>query len=174
MIVRTPIAALALSLIFCTLAQAQRGVDFSGRWMLESPPSADTPTAIAVAQRVVTTNVRGEPMQPFYRDMTIEREIGGRTLVEVRAIGIMGGVVGGLPAGSEVTRDPRQHYSVGWDANDLMFEHGSHTGPVPETGVWTERLERWSLDADGRLHVTITTRSSSEARRTVTAVYRRQ
>jgi hypothetical protein len=173
-IMRTPIAALILGLAAGTLVQAQSGVDFSGRWMLESPAATDTPTAISVEQRLVTTNVRGEPMQPFYRDVTIEREVGGSILVERRSIGALGGTVGSLPADPGATAAPSQHYSVTWDTDNLVFEFGSHTGPSPETGLWTERRERWSLDADGRLQVAVTIRSSSAAPATVTAIYRRQ
>src|SRR5688572_5908151 len=170
---RIPLSVVVLTLSVGVLLHAQAGVDFSGRWILESPATADSPTELSVRQSLTTTTVRGEPMQPWFSHIAIEREVGGRRGVEEHRIGILGGVVGGLPDTS-ATPPYREHYSVTWDANELVFERGSHTGPSPETGVWTERRERWSLDADGGLHVTITTRSSSEARRAVTAVYRRQ
>jgi hypothetical protein len=175
---RTPIAALALSLVAGTFLHAQAGVDFSGNWILESPATADTPTALSVRQSVTTTTVRGEPMQPWFSHISIEREVGGRHRVEEHRIGIRGGVVGG-PVGGR-GGDPgtaealRQHFSVTWSANALVFERGSHTGLSPGTGEWTERRETWSLDADGRLHVVISTRGSGEEPRTVAAVYRRQ
>src|SRR5438128_636882 len=55
---------------------AQDGPDFTGRWILESPsqPAPDTPMALSVRQSLVSTNVRGEPMRPFFKDITIERE----------------------------------------------------------------------------------------------------
>ncbi len=58
-------------------------------------------------------------------------------------------------------------------SDTLVFESGRYTGQRPETGVWTERREAWSLDSDGRLHVVITTRGSSDAPRTVAVVYQR-
>ena len=166
---RTPLSAIALSMFGGAFVQAQNGVDFTGRWILKSPSSAsaETPRALSVRQSLVTTNVRGEPMRPFFKDITIEREVEGSTPAETYQIGVVGGFVGGLgTAGS--------HYAVEWDGNVLVFESGSYTGQRPETGVWTERRETWSLDSDGRLHVAITTRSPNDAPRTVALVYRRR
>lgn len=71
------------------------------------------------------------------------------------------------------TNGPPTHYAVRLEANALVFESGSYTGQSPQTGVWTERAEVWSLDLDGWLHVVITTRSSTDAPKTVALVYRR-
>ena len=152
---------------------AQDGRDFTGRWILESPsrPSPDTPGALSVRQSLVSTNVRGEPMRPFFRDITIEREVEGSTRSETHQIGVTGGVVSAPAAGGKA--EPHRHYAVSWDGNALVFDSGSHTGQKPETGVWAERREVWSLDSDGRLHVLITTRTSIDSTKTVALVYRR-
>ena len=173
---RTPLSAIALSMLVGTFVQAQDGVDFTGRWILESPSSAsaETARALSVRQSLVTTNIRGEPMRPFFKDIAIERQAEGGTRVETHQIGVVGGVVGGLTSTSGTAGSPRRHHAVKWDANALVFESGSYTGQSPETGVWTERREAWSLDSDGRLHVVITTRGSSDAPRTVAVVYQRQ
>ncbi len=156
--------------------QAQDGVDFTGRWVLETPSlaSAETPHALSVRQSLVTTNVRGEPMRPFFKDITIERQVEGGSRAETHQIGVVGGVVGGLTSTSGTTGSLREHHAVKWDANALVFESGRYTGQSRETGVWTERREVWSLDSDGRLHVVITTRGSSDAPRTVSVLYQRQ
>jgi hypothetical protein len=150
------------------------GADFTGRWILESPsqPSPDIPGALSVRQSLVRTNVRGEPITPFFKDITIEREVGGRTRSETHQIGVMGGFVSGLASGGSADGLQR-HHAVRWDANALVFESGSYTGGSPETGVWEERREVWSLDPDGRLHVTVATRSSVDSPKTVVLVYRR-
>ena len=168
-VMRTPLSAIVLSMLVGAFVQAQDGVDFTGRWILESPSSAsaETPRALSVRQSLVTTNVRGEPMRPFFKDISIEREVEGSTRAETYQIGVVGGVVGGLGTAG-------RHYAVKWDANVLVFESGSYTGQKSETGVWTERREAWSLDSDGRLHVVITTRSPSDAPRTVAVVYQRE
>lgn len=175
-VMRTPLPAVALSMLIRAFVQAQDGVDFSGRWILESPSSAsaEAPRALSVRQSLVTTNVRGEPMTPFFKDITIEREVEGSTRAETHRIGVVGGVAGGLISTSGTAGNPRGHQAVKWEANALVFESGSYTGQSPETGVWTARREAWSLDPDGRLHVVITTRGSSDAARTVALVYRRQ
>lgn len=174
---RTPLSAIALSMLVGAFVQAQDGVDFTGRWIFESPSSAsaETPRALSVRQSLVTTNVRGEPMRPFFKDITIEREVEGSTRAETHQIGVVGGVVGGLTSTSGTAGSPGgHHHAVKWDANTLVFERGSYTGQRPETGVWTERREAWSLDSDGRLYVVITTRGSSDAPRTVAVVYQRE
>lgn len=153
---------------------AQDRPDFTGRWILESPsqPASDTPRALSVRQSLVSTNVRGEPTRPFFKDITIERQFQSSAHSETDQIGVVGGVVPGF--GSDGTSNgPRHHHAVRWDANALVFERGSYTGQSPETGVWTEHREVWSLDSDSRLHVVITIRSSVDAPRTVALVYRR-
>ena len=55
----------------------------------------------------------------------------------------------------------------------MGYSSGSYTGKRPESGVWYERREAWSLGADNRLHVVITTRSAVEPTRTRAMVYRR-
>jgi hypothetical protein len=153
---------------------AQDKPDFSGRWVLASSeqPGPDTPRALSVRQSIVRTTVRGEPMTPFFKDIAIDREFESGTRSETHAIGVIGGVVPGLRKDGSPD-GPRGHHAVTWDQNALTFESGSHTGETPGTGVWAERREVWSLEPDGRLRVAITTRSSVDAARTVTLMYRR-
>lgn len=55
---------------------AQDKPDLSGRWVLESrpPPGSDVPRALSVRQRLVRTTVRGDPINPFFEDLTVTRE----------------------------------------------------------------------------------------------------
>jgi hypothetical protein len=55
---------------------AQDKPDFSGRWVLAitQPSDAEIPLALSVRQTLVRTTVRGDPMEPFFRDITIERQ----------------------------------------------------------------------------------------------------
>ncbi len=173
-VMRPLLQAVALSLFVSALAHAQAGTDFTGRWTLEVPTQApaETPLALSVRQSVVSVNVRGEPMTPFFRDIAIERALQDGTRSETRSIGIVGGLVGGRsPTGGPGLRTS---YSTRWDGNTLVFENRSDTESGPEAGEWTERRETWSLDSRDRLHVTIATRSSSDPPRTIEAVYRRQ
>jgi hypothetical protein len=167
--------SLILVLVAALALIVQDKPDFSGRWVLvaSGEPGSDTPRALSVRQSLVRTNVRGEPMTPYFKDISIEREFASGTRSETHPIGIVGGFVSGTvgtgkPAGS------RSHHAVKWDGNALVFEQGSYTGELPETGVWTERREVWSLDPDGRLRVTITSRSSADVSGTsATLTYRR-
>jgi hypothetical protein len=171
---RAPIHSLVIAWALAAVL-AQDKPDFSGRWVLESPaqPGADVPRTMSVALSVRRTNVRGEPMTPYFSDIEIrgEFETGART--ESRAIGIIGGTVSGLSrAGTSNGADTR--YGVKWEGNDLVFENGSSSGRTADTGTWSERREVWSLDATGRLRVLIMTRGSDHAPTNVTLVYRRE
>ena len=154
---------------------AQDKPDFSGRWVLAAPQqsAADIPLALSVGQTLVRTTVRGDPMEPFFRDITIERQFETGTRSETHLIGVQGGTVPGLGADGS-PNGPTAHHAVKWDGNALVFESGSHTGQRPETGKWAERREIWSLDADGRLRVAITTRSSGDSSKDITLMYRRR
>jgi general stress protein 26 len=147
--------------------------DFSGRWILVSgdPPGPDVPRAMTVTQQLVSTNVRGEAMTPFFKDITIERETETGTRSETSWLGVNGGVVGSIPSGGQPSW--RGHRNVTWDGTTLVFEQGSYTGETYQTGVWSERRETWSLGADGRLHVAIASKSSTDPARSITLVYRK-
>src|SRR6476646_8696313 len=73
---------------------AQEKPDFSGSWILESGASGtDIPQALSVRQALVRTNVRGEPMQPFFKDITVTRVLASSTRSETYQIGGVGGSV---------------------------------------------------------------------------------
>lgn len=152
---------------------AQDKPDFSGRWVLATPQQSgtDIPLVLSVRQTLVRTTVNGEPMEPFFQDISIERQFETGTHSENHRIGMQGGTVSGLRADGS-PNGPTAHYAVRWDGGALTFESGNHSGQRPETGVWTERREIWSLDADGRL-VVITTRSSGNGSKAITLMYRR-
>jgi general stress protein 26 len=151
--------------------------DFSGRWILVSAdsPGPDLPRAMTVTQQLVATNVRGEAMTPFFKDIAIERETATGTRSETSTLGVIGGTVGGIvgsiPGASKNTQ--RSRHSVTWDGTTLVFEHRSETGENYQPGDWTERREAWSLEPDGRLRIVSTTRGSRDQPRTVTSIYRR-
>jgi hypothetical protein len=75
--------------------------------------------------------------------------------------------VDGSPTGAHIQT------AVRWEGNALAIERGSRTGPIPETGVWTERREVWSLEVADRFRMAITSRSSVDDSKTVMLVYRR-
>jgi hypothetical protein len=164
---------LALAALWICTAATQDHTDFSGRWVLESPlPAAtDVPRALSVRQSVTTTNVRGEPMKPFFSDISIEKTFDASARTEVHRIGVLGGTVGGVP-GNPAERT--EYFAVTWDGDALVFEHRSRSGSDRATLVWTQRREVWSLDATGRLHVAVTTQDPVSGSRRVEFGYRRQ
>lgn len=153
---------------------AQDKPDFSGRWVLASPQRSDTdvPLALSVLQTLVRTTAHSDAMEPFFRDIAIDRQFEGRTHSETHLIGVQGGAVPGLRA-DRSPNGPTAHHAVKWDGRALGLESGSYPGQRPETGVWSERREVWSLDPDGLLRVVITNRSSDDAPGEITMVSRR-
>jgi hypothetical protein len=154
---------------------APDGPDFSGRWVLESTPQSavDISRALSVSQSVVRTNVRGEPIGPFFKDIMVVRNLAnGARSEETYQIGVVGGTV--FARRADGTVEPSTYRRVGWEGQTLVIESGSYTGPTRESGQWTEQREVWSLDSSERLRLTITTRSSVGTASTVTLVYRRQ
>jgi hypothetical protein len=153
---------------------AQDMPDFSGHWVLKSgsQTTADVPQTLSVKQPLVRTNVRGEPMKPFFRDITVARGLQNGTRSETYQIGVEGGLISGRADGGVDAQ--RRHHRVVWEEQTLVIENSSYTGPTPESGEWTARREVWSLDPGGQLRLRITTRSSVDPARTVTLVYRRQ
>jgi hypothetical protein len=161
-------------------ARVQDKPDFSGTWILESGPSGpDIPQTLLVRQSLVRTNVRGEPMEPFFKEIAITRALPSGTRSDTYPIGVDGGTVRGSigdPRSARAGASPdRTHYRVAWEEQRLVIiESGSYTGSTPQTGNWAEREEVWSLDSGVRLRVAITTSSSVGTSTTVTLVYRRQ
>ena len=169
--------SVGLALFAAVTVAAQERPDFSGRWVLDSPRESgpDIPSALAVRQSVARTTMTGEPMVPFFKDITIERRFVSGTTSETYAIGLVGGVVSGVARGARAdgSASTKGHYSVRWEGDSLVFESGSSTEQASGRNVWTERREVWSLETDGRLRVVVTRRSSLESPGEVIALYRR-
>jgi hypothetical protein len=152
---------------------AQDKPDFSGRWILDPPRESgpDVASALTVRQASVRTTGDGDRTEPF-RNIAVDRQFGSITRSETYLIGVLGGFVPGINADGS-PNGPKGHLGITWEGHSLVFESGSYTGPDPETGLWDERREVWSLDPDGRLRVVITTRSSADGSKAITWVYRR-
>jgi len=152
---------------------AQDKPDFSGAWTLESTLSgAEIPRTLSVTQSLMRTNVRGAATEPLVKDITVTRALASDTRSDTYEIGVVGGTVSGRGDGS--VNGSRTYHRIVWEGQALVVESGSHTGPAPQSGVWAERREVWALDSGVRLRLTITTRSSVDAPRTIMLVYRRQ
>jgi len=129
---------IALLMLATVGVAAQDKPDFSGRWVLATPQQSDTdiPLVLSVRQTLVGTPVHGEPMEPFFRDITIERQFETGTHSENHRIGMQGGTVSGLRADGS-PNGPTAHYAVRWDGDALIFESGNYSGqrPKPACGL---------------------------------------
>jgi hypothetical protein len=156
---------------------AQEKPDFSGSWVLESgaQSAGDIPKALLVNQSIVRTNARGEPMKPFFRDITVTRYFVAGTRTDTYIIGTQGGVVTVLPPDGRPNRlNPQTRVAVRWDADRLIIDTGSYSGSRREDGPYTERTEVWELDSAGELRVTVNDRGSATASTSTTAMYRKE
>lgn len=82
----------------------QDAPDFSGSWILESATGgADAPHTLSISQTLVRANVRGEPMKPFFRNITFTASLEAGTRVETYDIGVIGGSVVSGDAGRGVS-----------------------------------------------------------------------
>jgi hypothetical protein len=160
---------LIASLAWGTQVALPEQPDFSGAWILTSSVgSAGGPESLSIKQTLVQTNVRGEPMKPFFKEITITRRFDGRVASETFQIGVVGG---GISSGSP--GDVSTYRRVAWEDRALVIETANYTGPARETGKWSERREIWSLDSDGALHVEVTTRSWNTPKNIKARLYRR-
>lgn len=157
--------AACLSVTFLAGLDAQTGTDFSGTWVLETADSATVPQRLVVQQPVTTTNARGAPMPPAYLWLTVERWFRNGVQKDSYQIGVIGGVVGGLPRLDGTTPSPSQQWSVTWQGKALRMESAT---AAPRT----RRVEVWQLDEKARLVVTIS-RTQEDQVQAQTAMYRR-
>jgi hypothetical protein len=139
-------SSVLLLLIAATVA-GQDKPDFSGRWVLENPAdsASDIARSLTVRQSIVRTTARGAPMEPFFRDLMVEREFSTRARSESYQIGVVGGVVYGVDrtgrgAGPE-GQNRETRFAVRWDENRLVIETGTYSGPTRESGPNTEHTE---------------------------------
>ena len=152
------------------VATAQQGVDFSGRWALQSSVTGSPAArALTIEQPLTRKNVYGEEMPPAYLRISIRREGEAGASTETRIIGVIGGSVSGMDP--RVSR--RTHNQALWEGDKLVFVDGSYTGDSPRSGEWTERREVWAL-ADGLLTIEISTEGPHTTRQTQRLVYGRQ
>jgi hypothetical protein len=64
--------------------------------------------------------------------------------------------------------------SVRWEGNQLRIETGLYSGPMRDSGPYTEHTEAWRLDDQGRLVITVVDQRSDSEVATRTLTYRRQ
>jgi hypothetical protein len=171
-------AKLALILASCLTASvavtvgAQRGTDFSGSWVLDETqvrPAPDIPQRLVVQQPVTIANVRGEPMPPAYLTLNVKRYLGDVVQEGTYRIGLIGGVVGGLP-GPGQPAGGGSRYEVTWRGDVLWIYQESYGASGAN---FRRRGETWRIDDLGRLVISIETREMDETAATQTLTYRR-
>jgi hypothetical protein len=163
-------------LLATNTAAAQDKPDVSGHWVLESRVAAslDVPRELTVLQTITSTNLRGEPMKPFFKTITIVREFATLRRTDTYEIGLSGGTVGGFVQGGERHESPRTSWSVTWFGRQLLFTSGQYSGLTKEDGPYTEHSELWSLERRGRLVIRFADESSQTKPIDVTLTYRRR
>ena len=116
----------------------------------------------------MTTNPRGEPMPPAYRTLYVKRYLGDVVQEGTYRIGLIGGVVGGLP-GPGQPAGGGSRYEVTWRGDSLWI----YRETISASGAIMRRGETWRIDDLGRLVISIETQEQGEAAKTQTLAYRR-
>ena len=157
---------LAVTVALSAVVAAQSQPDFSGRWVLARPETAavDVARTLTVRQPIVRTNVYGAPMEPFFKEISVDREFVGSKRTDTHLIGARGGSVQMGPAG----RGASTTSYARWEERQLVIDTGR-----TEDAKFSERTEVWQLDAAGLLTITVTERATGAEPRATTATYRR-
>ena len=167
------------SMLVAAAVAVQDKPDFSGHWVLAPSPGSgpDVARSLTVRQSIARTNVYGAPIEPFFKDLTVEREFVSDVRTDTYQIGVEGGTVGGMvPAGRETGSSAnisQTRFSVHWEGNRLVIETGSYSGPTRDAGPYTEHTEVWQLDDAGILILSVTDRGSGIESKTKTLTYRK-
>jgi hypothetical protein len=104
--------------------------------------------------------VRGDAITPFFKTLTVERRLPSGVRSESYEIGTEG-ILGSVAP-------------FKWNGNRLVIETGSYSGTTRDAGPYREHDEVWSLEAQGRLLITVTDRGSSLGPSTTDLTYRRR
>ena len=176
---RTPLLLCVVVLLIAAGAAAQDKPDFSGQWVLATPSDSASTVALEliVHQSIVRQSVRGDAITPFFKTLTVERRLpsGVRSeSYEIGTEGILGSVAPGGEAPGPKRQSPQTRVSVKWNGNRLVIETGSYSGTTRDAGPYREHDEVWSLEAQGRLLITVTDRGSSLGPSTTDLTYRRR
>jgi hypothetical protein len=161
----------SLSIFAVATVAAQSQPDFSGGWALlrSEGASADVARTLTVRQPIVRTNVYGAPIEPFFKEITIERQFATSTRTDTYLIGARGGTVEGAVSGLNASgRERSTSVFARWEDNRLVIDTGSSS-----EGIQIGRTEVWQFDAAGILTVTVTDRAAGTESRTTTVTYRR-
>jgi hypothetical protein len=112
---------------------------------------------------------------PYFKTITVERELATPRRTDSYDIGISGGVVSGFAArgNDDPTDTPRSTYSLEWFGAQLLFTNASYSGKTKSSGPYTEHSELWTFEPRGRLVIRTSDESSEHAHTTITVRYRK-
>jgi hypothetical protein len=119
---------------------AQRGIDFSGSWVLDEKqvhPAPDIPQRLVIRHAIASTDLEGLPIPPTYLTMTVIRYFGDEVRTETYSVG--------------VTTTDRLRTKAEWRGDFLWVERENFS----PSGAVEKRREAWRLDDLGRLVISI-------------------
>jgi hypothetical protein len=165
-----PTLASCLIASLCAIGvAAQRGIDFSGSWVLDETqvrPDPDIPQRLVVEQSLTTTTTpSGAPLPPAYHTLYVKRYVGNDVQQEAHRIGLIGGSVNGVPGPAGGSG-----YEVTWRGDSLWIYRETYG---PGGANIRRRGETWRIDDLGRLVITIESREAAEPTTTQTLAYLR-
>lgn len=146
---------------------------FSGRWELDAGQQTgiDVVLVLTIDEPPLQSRSAGSVRDSSNDLVRVVRELETGALTEVYRLGVPAVTISGFGPGRP--RGPKTHVRATRAPAKLTIASGSYTGPMRESGEWTEQVETWSFEPDGRLRVTIASRGSNRPDTTVSRLYRR-
>ena len=168
MLMRSALSTCALVALMVAAAVTQDRPDFSGTWTLVSPSPAppNAPQTLVVSATFRRQSARGVPLNPSLVTLGVDARSGTLVRSAIYNVGMIGGVVGGLPATRPQTSS---RFSTRWDGDRLVVDLAYYA----DGKLTSEHGEVWSLDG-GMLSIAVTDHVVGEAQIAATRVYKRQ
>lgn len=159
------------------VADAQSHPDFLGRWVLvgSSGDSFDLARTLVVQAAPADADPSRRALPPNLGALSVGREIDGVVHTTTLRVGLVGGVVGGVPAGVYDRPAMQSVWSVRW-VDDCLVSSAETTSGTDEAGRPNTHAvtERWCMNAARQVVVTIRRTQSGTEPRHATRVYSRQ
>src|SRR4030095_5994513 len=135
------LSSCVLVLLVSFVAQVPKEPDFSGEWVLvQASNAASAPaSALTVRQSITRTTMRGEPMTPWFSELTVERHFATGVVSDRYQIGLIGGTVPGIPTGRSSPQGEWTTEAVTWQGANLIIRTGKYSGPPQEFSPYGDR-----------------------------------
>src|SRR5947207_690102 len=123
--------------------QVPKEPDFSGECvsMKTNRSTAEQASALTVRQTITRTTLRGEPMKPWFSNVSIEHRFERGVESETYSIGTIGGIVPAIPEGASSSQGEWTTTDVNWRGSTLVIATTRSSQRPGESGPYTAHEE---------------------------------